>query len=169
MTTKQIAEMTGKSGQTVRRIAKKLYPDKFKTGAATDFSEPESIEIVKRMRFLAEQDVKIKPQQSVEVLQHSVELRQVVAEIVKDVLAALLPAMISQTAQPKQIESRFATAVAYCNQNGLPRDFDSVKSLAYRAAVYSKAHGLPIQKVADERWGYVNTYTREALDAARFT
>lgn len=86
MTTKQMAEMTGKSGQTVRRIAKKLYPDKFKTGAATEFSESESIEIVKKMRFLGEQDVKIKAQQSVEVLQHSVELRQIVAEIVGEVI-----------------------------------------------------------------------------------
>ncbi len=63
-------------------------------------------------------------------------------------------------------DESYFTAAGYCNLKGIRLDKAGMLMIGRLAANYSRANGLKIGKVYDSRYGEVNEYHTEALQAA---
>lgn len=166
MTIKELAELTGKPKTTIRDIVKAIYPGRMESRKKTDLSDTECMAIIAEMQYAVKDQPRLNDGRSDLNALRSVDIESLIAKTVAETLRQVMPLIQSQAQKPLQIEYKFTTALAYCKQNGLSCDFDYVKSIGYKAAVYSRMHGLAVQKIPDARYGFVNGYTIDALEAA---
>lgn len=167
MTIRDISIVTGASKRTIQRKAKQMFPDNIGGNLKSEFSESQALAIIGELRFKAKQSANMRQSVAESAPISRSEIQTIISETVAETLRQVMPYIQTQhQSRSLQIESKFTTALAYCKQNGLSCDFDYVKSIGYKAAVYSRMHGLAVQKIPDPRYGFVNGYTVAALEAA---
>lgn len=59
----------------------------------------------------------------------------------------------------------YFTILAYASYKGITVDLTAAKDLGKRATALSKEQGMPIDRVKDPRFGYVNSYHESILDS----
>lgn len=165
MTIKELAEMMNKPKPTVRDIAKRLFPDLIKPKVKTHLTELQALKIAGELQYHAKENLQLNGGRPDSGRLSSSDV-QMIADVVAASMAKYLGAMMPTQPKPLQIEHSHLTALAFSIQRGLPTDYQSVKKLGYYAAVYSRNQGLTVEKMADPRYGTINAYTVQALEAA---
>jgi len=165
MTVREIAEIAGVSVQTVRRTAELNVGYVFEKGKKADFSEKESIEIMRELKkkgFIQPVQNGQEPVQNGQVITRS-DLAAFGVTIVSEVMKQFLPLLQNQ---PKQIEfaQDYYTIKGYASKLGQQILFSEALNLGRLAGKISREKGLEIRKVDDERFGLVNSYSVKVLE-----
>jgi DNA-binding transcriptional regulator YhcF (GntR family) len=165
MTVREIAEFAGVSVQTVRRTAELNVGYVFEKGKKAEFSEKESIEIMRELKkkgFVQPVQNGQVPVQNGQVITRS-DLAAFGTTIVTEVMKQFLPLLQNQ---PKQIEfaQDYYTIKGYASKLGQQILFSEALNLGRLAGKISREKGLEIRKVDDERFGLVNSYSVKVLE-----
>ena len=168
MTIKELANVAGVSIPTLRRTAKKLFPDSIERGVKSVFSKEQStliIEYVRKKNMVGP----LVQNDSRPVQNEQVNYEAIGKMIGMAVSAALTPVvdrldrLSNQKALPEPIKEDSYSLVAYCqinqikvNRSELALHGRSLKKIANRK-------GIELKKITDERWGFVNSYPVEIL------
>lgn len=167
MTIKELAEVAGVSSETVRRTAKKLFPDSLTNGQKTNFNEARSIEI---MKTVTKKNM-VSATQSKEVAPQSVQVDyEVIGKMIgMAITAALAPVVqeLKNIKQPLQIEAPkedYFSLVGYTSLNGIKVNRSELAMHGMTLKKMAKLNNFTIKKIPDERWGQVNSYPVELLE-----
>lgn len=165
MTTKEIAEIAGVSVQTVRRTAEFNTGYVFEKGKKADFSEKESIEIMRALKkkgFIQPVQNGQDLNQNGQVITRS-DLAAFGASIVTEIMKQFLPMLQNQ---PKQIDfvQDYYSIKGYASKLGQQILFSEALNLGRLAGKLSREKNLEIRKVDDEQYGKVNSYSVKVLE-----
>lgn len=171
MTTKEIAEIAGVSVQTVRRTAESRVGFVFVAGKKADFTEKESIEIMRELKkkgFIQPVQNGQVPVQNGQVEQLGVmvaNLCMAVNEQMKMMSAqqAQINAIVSK---PKEIDfiQDYYSIKGYASKIGQQVNFSDALNLGRIAGKLSRERCIEIRKVDDESFGQVNSYNIAILE-----
>jgi hypothetical protein len=167
MTTREIADAAGVSGETVRRAAKNLFPDKIENGKTSRFSKEEAICIMRDIRLLNFVEVaKDMTSTNMEVSSKNVEVSRIdrLESMVEKLLGAVA-VIVQANAMPKQIafEQDYMSIQAYATTHNIKLAFSEALAIGKNAAKLSREKGVEIRKVTDERFGFVGSYSVDIL------
>ena len=169
MTIKQIAEIAGVSDETVRRIGKSLFPDKFETGRQTVFTEHQSINLMALIRKKGF----VQPTQNVEVPTQNVEVATIIREMIPAMAAAVATAVktvLQQPSVPVQMrqatlalpaatpEGEYYTIKGYGSPRGIRVNKTNAMLLGREASRLSRLRNVDIRKIPDVEYGEINFY-----------
>lgn len=159
MTVSELAEVAGVSTKTVRRAIKTIGYD-IKNGVTARFEHDQCIRIVGAISSVQRRGHLSKaPRTPVqpEIGKHFTDVLQVMNKLADACLAMAAEVKASRhvIAAPEQ---EYATVAGYCRRNGIPTDRETAQRYGKIATALSGEMGYPIRKIADERWGEVNTY-----------
>lgn len=172
MTLKELADVAGVTSETVRKTAKKMFPDKFKNGVRTIFDEFQSMEIMRdvtKKNMVAMQNEKL-PTQSLELPTQSLEvvqMFQVMIEQNQKFMTAVLGEIKNINNKPLRIEQPkqdYFSLVAYCSLNKIKAVNSELRKMGMDLRKMSKELGKELHKIPDERYGQVNSYPVEILE-----
>jgi len=165
MTTKEIAEIAGVSVQTVRRTAELNVGYVFEKGKKADFSEKESIEIMRELKkkgFIQPVQNGQVPDQNGQAITRS-DLAAFGATIVSEVMKQFLPLLQNQNKQIDFVQDYYSIK-GYASKLGQQITFSEALNLGRIAGKVSREKNIEIRKVDDERFGIVNSYSVKVLE-----
>ena len=169
MTIKELAEVAGVSPETIRKTAKKLFPEVFKNGLRTNFNEAKSLEI---MKTVSKKNM-VSPTQTKEVATQTKEVDQQTALIQimesqqKFMIAVLDKLDKIGNQQSLQIEAPredYFSLVGYTSLNGIKTNRSELAMHGMTLKKMAKLNNFTVRQIPDERWGKVNSYPVELLD-----
>jgi len=159
-TIKQLTKLTGCHHSTIRAKVTKLFPDKVQNGVRTILSEEEAILIIMELKKkgiinLTENRKELTENRKVDRL---TRLENMVEKLIETI-----PLLINQ---PKQIEIKqdYYSILAYCNLKKYQITTSEAIRYGKEMVKLSKDKGLDVNKVTDERYGYVNSYHISVLE-----
>jgi len=172
MTVREIAEIAGVSVQTVRRTAELNVGYVFEKGKKADFSEKESIEIMRELKKkgfiqpvqngqVPDQNGQV-PDQNGQVITRS-DLAAFGATIVSEVMKQFLPLLQNQNKQIDFVQDYYSIK-GYASKLGQQITFSEALNLGRIAGKVSREKNIEIRKIDDERFGLVNSYSIKVLE-----
>ena len=165
MTTKEIADIAGVSVDTVQKVAREVYPEKFGQGKRVTYLKDEAISVMRliRKRNFVElpKDAEVLPQTS-EVVTRS-DLAAFGATIVSEVMKQFLPLLQNQNKQIDFVQDYYSIK-GYASKLGQQITFSEALNLGRIAGKVSREKNIEIRKVDDERFGIVNSYSIKVLE-----
>lgn len=164
MTTREIAELSGVSVQTVRRTAENDVGYVFEKGKKAVFTEKESIEIMKYLRkrgFVQHVQNGQVPVQNGQAVTRS-ELAEFGKSIVAEMFKQIIP-LISNQVKQIDIKQDYFSIKGYASKNGIHLAFSDALKLGREAAKISREREIEIRKVDDEQFGQVGSYHIDIL------
>lgn len=164
MTVRDIAEIAGVSVQTVRRTAENNVGYVFEKGKTANFTEKESIEIMRELKkkgFIQPVQNGQEPVQNVEVVTKS-DMAAFGVSIVQEMMRQFIPLLQNR---PQQIEfvQDYYTIKGYASKLGIQITISDAINIGRQASKLSRERGFEIKKADDERFGIVNSYSIEVL------
>jgi len=169
MTIRQIAEAAGCHIDTVRKVARAMFPTikAPSRGKAIDYDHLESIGIMEK---LPKRNMVDTLKNQVVPLDNSSSQMEVFAMMMKsqqDFMTAVLSKLdnIGTTAlQLEQPKQDYFSLVAYCSLNKIKTVSSELRKMGMDLRKMAKESGKELHKIPDERYGQVNSYPIEILE-----
>ena len=164
MTIKELASVAGVSSETVRRSAKKLFPNSLKRGRLTVLTKDQSLTIMEDVK--KQNMVQMQPTQSVQQPPQSVEvIAQAVAIAMQSVMMPMMEKLLNnQKALPEPVKEDVYSLVGYCRMKGMTVNRSELALHGKELKKMADRESIKLNKIPDERWGFVNSYPVNLLD-----
>lgn len=180
MTVKELANVAGVSVYTIRRTAGELYPHPKVKGKKAFYNKQQSLcilENVKKKNMVSvipevqNALVKKEVQENKKEVQNALVNYEAIGKMIGMAVTAALSPIVdrldklsTQKALPEPVKQDSYSLVAYCkiNQITVNQSELAVHGMALRKI--ANREGIKLNKIPDERWGFVNSYPVKILD-----
>lgn len=175
MTVKEIAELFDVSESTVKRIIHETFPEKMQNGKRTTLTKEEAVMIGEKIRkrgYITPENTAIQNAQVAGQNEQVMNRMDRFIESIEKLTASLIININGlsdrvakvEKAAPLQITQDYYSILAYSNLKKIQITFSDALALGKAAAGESRARGLEIRRVPDERFGTVGAYHVSVLE-----
>jgi len=173
MNVRELSKLTGLSGNTIRRVIKKVYPDKIRNGVAVELNNDEVVMVKDWLAINHQTLINVTSPNGKVTLPEPVktsyltksDLKEFARDIVSETIKALIP--LIQPQQPAQIQftQDYFSILGYCNVNRIQLTFSEAIKFGKEAARLSREQNIEIREIPDERYGRVKSYKIDILNS----